>query len=61
MVKVEKELDQDGIHPNDLGHKIIGNRVFEAIARNCTFVASQMHKTSLQKKFRDQYGNGPEK
>ncbi len=45
----------------DLGHKIIGNRVFEAIARNCTFVASQMHKTSLQKKFRDQYGNGPEK
>lgn len=26
----------DHCHPNDLGHRLIANRVFEAIARNCS-------------------------
>lgn len=32
-------IHDDHCHANDLGHRIIAHRVFEAIARNCTFVA----------------------
>ena len=32
-------IDDDHCHANDLGHRIIAHRVFEAIARNCSFVA----------------------
>ena len=28
---------EDHCHPNDLGHLLIANRIFEAIARNCVF------------------------
>ncbi|MCJ8331159.1 MAG: SGNH/GDSL hydrolase family protein [Lentisphaeria bacterium] len=54
-------IDEDHCHPNDLGHRIIANRVFEAIVRNCSFVARQMPKESLIKPFLQTYGNGPEK
>lgn len=53
-------IDQDHCHPNDLGHRMIANRVFEAIVRNCSFVARQMPKTSLIKAFSERYGNGPD-
>lgn len=31
---------EDHCHPNDLGHRIIADKVFEAIARNCSFLTS---------------------
>ncbi|HOT37943.1 MAG TPA: SGNH/GDSL hydrolase family protein, partial [Candidatus Latescibacteria bacterium] len=37
-VGVDWIIDNDHCHPNDLGHRIIANRVFEAIVRNCSFV-----------------------
>jgi len=54
-------IDQDHCHPNDLGHRIIANRVFEAVARNCSFVARQMPETSLIQPFAEKYGNGPDR
>jgi lysophospholipase L1-like esterase len=54
-------VDLDHCHPNDLGHFLIANKVFEAIARNCSFVARTMPKKSLIKDFFDKYGNGPDK
>lgn len=32
-------IDPDTVHANDLGHLLIGNRVFEAIATRCSGVA----------------------
>lgn len=32
----EWALTSDGIHPNDLGHRLIANRIFETLARNCS-------------------------
>ncbi len=29
-------LTSDGIHPNDLGHRLIANRIFETLAKNCS-------------------------
>ena len=58
-VGVDWIIDQDHCHPNDLGHRIIANRVFEAIVRNCSFVARTMPKTSLIGAFAEKYGNGP--
>jgi len=54
-------IDQDHCHPNDLGHRIIANRVFEAVARSCSFVGRQMPKTSLIQPFVKKYGNGPDR
>ena len=51
----------DHAHPNDLGHRIIANKVFEAIVRNCSFVANSMPKDTLIRRFAEQYGNGPDK
>ena len=31
----------DGVHQNDLGHRIVANRVFEALAQNCSGLAKQ--------------------
>jgi lysophospholipase L1-like esterase len=53
-------IDLDSVHPNDLGHFMIANCVFEAIARNCSFVARQMPTQTLIKQFLDTYGPGPE-
>jgi lysophospholipase L1-like esterase len=39
----------DGVHANDLGHRIIANRVFEVLAQNCSCLAKrtqQLEKTS---------------
>jgi len=59
-VGVDWIVDQDHCHPNDLGHHLIAHRVFEAIARNCSFVARTMPKTSLIEPFGQRYGNGPD-
>ena len=29
-------VSQDGCHPNDLGHRIVANKLFEVIASNCS-------------------------
>ena len=60
-VGVDWIIDEDHCHPNDLGHRLIANRVFEAIVRNCSFVAGQMPKTTLISAFADTYGNGPDR
>lgn len=60
-VGVDWVIDQDPCHPNDLGHKIIANKVFEAITRNCSFVARTMPKTSLIHEFGRKFGNDPER
>ena len=61
QVGVDWIIDEDHCHPNDLGHRLIANRVFEAIVRNCTFVAATMPKQSLIEQFVKKYGNGPDK
>ena len=60
-VGVDWIIDMDHCHPNNLGHTIIANRVFEAIVRNCSFVACRMPSKTLIEKFAAQYGNGPDK
>lgn len=60
-VGVDWIIDQDHCHPNDLGHTIIANRVFEAIVRNCSFVARQMPQETLIQRFCELYGNGPQR
>ncbi|MGQ9608591.1 MAG: SGNH/GDSL hydrolase family protein [bacterium] len=60
-VGVDWLVDMDHCHPNDLGHKIIANRVFEAIVRNCSFVARTMPKETLIGEFSSKYGNGPDR
>ena len=37
-------IDPDGIHANDLGHRLIGNRVFEAIANNCSCLSRKIER-----------------
>ena len=32
-------VDPDGVHANNLGHRVIANRVFEVLARNCSALA----------------------
>ena len=54
-------IDQDHCHPNDLGHRLIAHRVFEAVVRNCSFVARQMPGSSLIGPFAEKYGNGPDR
>jgi len=60
-VGVDWIMDGDCCHANDLGHRIIANRVFEAIVRNCSFVARQMPEFSLLEPFVKTYGNGPDR
>jgi lysophospholipase L1-like esterase len=60
-VGVDWLVDQDHCHPNDLGHRLIANRVFEAIARNCSFVARTMPEEPLIAAFGERYGNGPDR
>lgn len=61
QVGVDWMVDNDHCHPNDLGHRIIANKVFEAIARNCSFVAQTMPKQTLIGEFSGKYGNGPDR
>ena len=60
-VGVDWVVDLDHCHPNDLGHRLIANRVFEAIARNCSFVACRMPGETLIGQFNSRYGNGPDR
>ncbi len=34
-------IHYDGVHANDLGHRIVANRVFEVLAQNCSGLAKQ--------------------
>jgi len=61
QVGVDWLVDMDHCHPNDLGHRIIANRVFEAIVRNCSFVAHTTPDHTLIGHFSGKYGNGPDK
>jgi lysophospholipase L1-like esterase len=39
----------DGVHANDLGHRIVANRIFEVLAQNCSGISKktkQAEKTS---------------
>jgi lysophospholipase L1-like esterase len=45
-------IDGDHCHPNNLGHSLIAHRVFEAIARNCSFVTGALPKQSSIQSFR---------
>ncbi len=39
----------DGVHPNDLGHRIIGNAIFTTLAQNCSGLAirtAQLERSS---------------
>ncbi len=60
-VGVDWIIDMDHCHPNDLGHRIVANKVFEAIVRNCSFVANAMPKSTLISEFAGKYGNGPDR
>ena len=60
-VGVDWIIDPDHCHPNDLGHRLIANRVFEAITRNCSFVAAGMPRETLIQDFAAKYGNGPDR
>lgn len=60
-IGVDWIIDPDHCHPNNLGHRLIANRVFEAIVRNCSFVSCRMPKESLIQHFAEKYGNGPDK
>jgi len=33
-------IDPDGVHANNLGHRLIANKVFETLAKNCSCLAS---------------------
>ena len=54
-------IDLDRVHPNDLGHRVIANRIFEAIARNCSFLARTAPAEPNIAPFVLQYRNGPER
>ena len=34
-------IDTDGVHPNNLGHRIIANRIFEVLAQNCSALSGK--------------------
>ena len=60
-VGVDWIIDEDHCHANDLGHRLIANRVFEAIVRNCSFVACRMPKESLLTEYCEKFGGGPDR
>ena len=37
-------IHPDTVHANDLGHRIIGNRTFEVIAKNCSCIAARLDR-----------------
>ena len=37
-------VDRDGVHPNNLGHLLIANKVFEIIAANCSCLSVKANK-----------------
>jgi lysophospholipase L1-like esterase len=43
-------VDEDGIHPNNLGHTLVANRIFEVLAQNCSCLSEKA--LELRKTFR---------
>ncbi|MFC1479030.1 SGNH/GDSL hydrolase family protein [Planctomycetota bacterium] len=43
-------IHPDTVHANDLGHLLIANRVFEAVAKNCSGTASSVTEALIQAK-----------
>lgn len=37
-------VDKDGVHPNNLGHMLIANKIFEVIAANCSCLSVKANK-----------------
>ena len=37
-------VHDDGVHQNDLGHRIVANRIFEVLAQNCSCLAKMTKK-----------------
>jgi lysophospholipase L1-like esterase len=33
-------IDPDGVHANNLGHRLVANKVFETLAKNCSCLAA---------------------
>jgi len=45
----------DGVHQNDLGHRIVANRVFEALAQNCSCLAKKTKEAeTTSERWRDE-------
>ena len=40
-------IHDDGVHANDLGHRIVANRIFEVLAQNCSGLAVKTKKAEL--------------
>lgn len=40
-------IHYDGVHANDLGHRVVANRIFEVLAQNCSALAAKT-KTAEQ-------------
>ena len=34
-------VDEDGVHANNLGHRVIANRIFEVLAQNCSCLSAK--------------------
>ena len=43
-------IDPDGVHANNLGHRIIANRIFEVLAQNCSCLSEKA--IELRKNFK---------
>ena len=43
-------IDPDGVHANNLGHRVIANRIFEVLAQNCSGLAQKAFE--LRKNFK---------
>jgi lysophospholipase L1-like esterase len=43
-------IDPDGVHANNLGHRVISNRVFEVLAQNCSGLSQKAFE--LRKNFK---------
>ena len=48
--KADWLVHPDGVHANDLGHRLIGNRVFEAIANHCNSLSQKTERVIKEKK-----------
>ncbi len=43
-------IDPDGVHANNLGHRLIANRIFEVLAQNCSCLSQKA--VALRKNFK---------
>ncbi len=48
-------IDKDGVHANNLGHRLIANKIFEVIAKNCScFSIKAFQEAENYPKWRDE-------